>query len=114
MLRSPMSISRPSAGGAMMVVGVGYRILPMILPAAMPQGFWVYASAVLLECGIAGLVWGFLAGGRGLSVSALLLVAGSVASFRASSGCSATESPRLPNFAAPTGAWRTLFSRWGI
>jgi len=62
--------------GTMMVVGAGYRILPMILPAATPRGFWVYASAVLLECGIAGLVWGFLAGGRGLAVSALLVVAG--------------------------------------
>lgn len=60
----------------MMVVGAGYRILPMILPAAMPRGFWAYASAVLLECVIAGLVWGFLAGGRGLAVSGLLVVAG--------------------------------------
>lgn len=62
--------------GTMMVVGAGYRVLPMILPAAMPRGFWAYASPVLLEAGVAGLVWSFLAGGRGLAVSAALVVAG--------------------------------------
>jgi hypothetical protein len=49
--------------GTMMVVGAGYRMMPMILPAAMPHGFWAYASAVLLEAGVAGLVLGFLAAG---------------------------------------------------
>jgi len=62
--------------GTMMVLGAGYRILPMTLPAAMPRGLCVYASAVLLECGVAGLVWGFFSGGRGLAVSAALAVAG--------------------------------------
>ena len=62
--------------GTMMVVGAGYRILPMILRAAMPRGLWVYASAILLEGGIAGLVWGFLAGGRGLAVFGFCTVAG--------------------------------------
>jgi hypothetical protein len=59
-----------------MVVGAGYRILPMILPAAMPRGRWVYASVILLEGGIAGLVWGFLTGGRGLVVSGVVAVGG--------------------------------------
>jgi hypothetical protein len=62
--------------GTMMVVGAGYRILPMILPAAMPRGLWVYASAMLLEAGVAGLVWSFLAGGRGLAFSGTLAVSG--------------------------------------
>jgi hypothetical protein len=62
--------------GTMMVIGAGYRILPMILPAAMPRGFWAYASALLLEAGVLGLVWGLLAGGRGLAVSGALAVAG--------------------------------------
>jgi hypothetical protein len=62
--------------GAMMVVGAGYRMLPMILPAAMPRGPAAYASAVLLEAGVAGLVASFLAGGRGLVVAAALAVAG--------------------------------------
>ena len=64
--------------GTMMVVGAGYRMLPMILPAAMPHGFWAYASAVLLEAGVAGLVLGFLARGRGLVVAGALAVAGIV------------------------------------
>jgi hypothetical protein len=62
--------------GTMMVVGAGYRLLPMILPAAMPRGPWVYASALLLEGGVVGLVWGFLNNGRGLGVASVFAVAG--------------------------------------
>jgi hypothetical protein len=39
----------------MMVVGVGYRLLPMVLPSKMPSGASVYASAILLEAGVLGL-----------------------------------------------------------
>lgn len=66
--------------GTMMVIGAGYRVLPMILPAAIPRGPWAYASTLLLEAGVAGLVWAFLAGGRGLVFAAALVVAG-IASF---------------------------------
>ncbi len=62
--------------GTMMVVGAGYRILPMILPAAMPRGPWAYAGPVLLECGVAGLVWAFFNGGRGVALFAMVVVAG--------------------------------------
>jgi hypothetical protein len=48
----------------------------MILPAAMPRGFWAYASAVLLEAGVVGLVIAFLAGGHGLIAAGGLAVAG--------------------------------------
>ena len=41
---------------AMMIMGAGYRLLPMFLPSAMPSGFWVWASAGLLEIGTLGLV----------------------------------------------------------
>lgn len=67
--------------GTMMVIGAGYRILPMILPAAMPRGPAVYASALLLEAGALGLAWSFLAGGRGLVAAAGLTVAGLAAFF---------------------------------
>lgn len=60
----------------MMVLGVGYRMMPMILPAAMPPGRSLHASAVLLEAGILGLVAGFLLGDRLLPPSALLAAAG--------------------------------------
>lgn len=46
---------------AMMTVGVAYRLFPMVLPAAMPEGRSLYASGLLLESGIlalgAGLVF---------------------------------------------------------
>jgi hypothetical protein len=38
----------------MMVVGIGYRVLPMMLPARMPEDRSLYASAILLEMGAAG------------------------------------------------------------
>jgi hypothetical protein len=40
---------------AMMVVGVGYRLLPMTFPSKMPAGRSIYASAILLETGVLGL-----------------------------------------------------------
>lgn len=39
----------------MMVVGVGYRLLPMVLPSKTPSGATLYVSAVLLEIGVMGL-----------------------------------------------------------
>jgi hypothetical protein len=39
----------------MMVVGIAYRLLPMILPAAMPGGPRLWISAVLLQAGVSGL-----------------------------------------------------------
>jgi hypothetical protein len=40
---------------SMMVVGVAYRLLPMVLPAAMPSGPRLWISAVLLQAGVSGL-----------------------------------------------------------
>ena len=39
----------------MMVMASAYRLLPMFLPAAMPTGRWVWASALLVEIGVLGL-----------------------------------------------------------
>jgi hypothetical protein len=39
----------------MMVVGVGYRLLPMTIPSKMPSGGSLCASAILLETGVLGL-----------------------------------------------------------
>jgi len=36
----------------MMVMGVGYRLFPMVLPAAMPKGARTWMSAVLVEAGL--------------------------------------------------------------
>lgn len=44
----------------MLVMGAGYRLIPMILPSSMPRGRWVWASALLLEAGVLGLGAAFL------------------------------------------------------
>lgn len=40
---------------SMMVVGIGYRLLPMVLPAEMPTGARLWVTAILLETGVVGL-----------------------------------------------------------
>ncbi len=61
---------------AMMVVGVGYRLLPMVLPAAMPEGRSLYASAALLEAGAVTLFVSLLARSVWVPIGALLVAAG--------------------------------------
>jgi hypothetical protein len=39
----------------MMVIGVGYRMLPMVIPSKMPSGRSLYASVALLQTGALGL-----------------------------------------------------------
>jgi len=66
--------------GTMIVMGAGYRLLPMILPAAMPRGTWSYASAVLLQAGALAVAAALLAGRR-LVPAALLALLGLLAFF---------------------------------
>lgn len=61
---------------SMMVVGVAYRLLPMILPAQMPSGRGLWASAALLEAGIAGLFIELLRQGRFAWLFASAIMAG--------------------------------------
>jgi hypothetical protein len=63
---------------AMLVVGLGYRLIPMMLPAAMPSGPWLALSAVLLEVGLVALAWGQLSLPGLVAPSALVIVAGFV------------------------------------
>jgi hypothetical protein len=68
----------------LMVVGVGYRLLPMTFPSKMPTGASVYFSAILLEAGVLGLFaslllrssWALASGA--LIVSGMLVFAGHV------------------------------------
>ncbi|HET7216743.1 MAG TPA: hypothetical protein VFJ02_01785 [Vicinamibacterales bacterium] len=60
----------------MMVVGMAYRLIPMILPAEMPKGRRMAVSAVLLEIGTLALVLALLAGSAWTVAAALLIVAG--------------------------------------
>ncbi|TDI25050.1 MAG: hypothetical protein E2P06_05760 [Acidobacteria bacterium] len=64
----------------MMVVGVSYRMLPMVLPSAIPEGKSVYVSAVLLEIGVVGLFIALTSRGGWVPFFALV-IAGGVAAF---------------------------------
>jgi hypothetical protein len=61
---------------AMMVVGLAYRLIPMIVPAAMPTGSVLATSAILIEAGLAVLVWSLLASSGWLPLGAALIAAG--------------------------------------
>jgi hypothetical protein len=63
----------------MMVVGVGYRMLPMIFPSKMAPPRSMYASAVLLEVGVLGLFWTLLVRSPLSIVFGIAIVAGLVA-----------------------------------
>jgi hypothetical protein len=64
----------------MMFVGLAYRLIPMILPARMPDRASMAVSAVLLEAGLVVLVVTLLAGSSWTIAGALLIVGG-LASF---------------------------------
>ena len=61
---------------SMMVVGIGYRLLPMVLPSAVPRGRGLYGSAILLEAGLIGLVVTLVTGWPGAPVFAFAIVIG--------------------------------------
>jgi hypothetical protein len=63
----------------MMVVGVGYRLLPMVLPAASPSGRSVALSAILLEAGVIVLFVGLILHAAWTPVGGLLIVGGILA-----------------------------------
>jgi hypothetical protein len=63
----------------MMVVGVAYRMLPMLFPSKMATPRSMYASAVLLEVGVLGLFWTLLLRSPRAIVFGLAVVAGLLA-----------------------------------
>lgn len=64
----------------MMVVGLSYRLIPMIVPAEMPQGRSMAVSAVLLELGAIGLAAALLTAPVWTPLPAAVIVGG-IASF---------------------------------
>ncbi len=60
----------------MMVVGLSYRLIPMILPATMPTSGSMALSAALLEAGVIGLTMTLLTQSPWTPVWAALVVAG--------------------------------------
>ena len=83
---SPMSAAFAHAHVAaigwavMMVVGLSYRLIPMIVPAEMPKGASMAASAILLEIGTIGLAVALLTRPGWSPLAAGILIAG-LASF---------------------------------
>jgi hypothetical protein len=63
----------------MMIFGIGYRLIPMFLPAAMPSGRGLGLSAVLLQLGTLGLVVSLMTGVPAWPAG--LLVAGACGTF---------------------------------
>ena len=78
----------------LVVVGAAYRLLPMMLPAAMPAGRGPLLSAVLLEAGVLGLAASFFLDGTGRRASALAAAAGICRLLVRRSGHAAQPSPR--------------------
>ena len=60
----------------MIVMGAGYRLLPMLLPAAMPERRSLWASALLLEAGVLGLAAGLVLRRPWAGIFAVVTVAG--------------------------------------
>lgn len=61
---------------SMMVVGVAYRLMPMILPAQMPVGRPLWATAALMEAGVIGLFVCILRRSRFEWLFAAMVIAG--------------------------------------
>lgn len=88
---------------AMMVIGLSYRLVPMLLPAAMPAARGLAASAILLEAGLAVLVVSLLAGWPTVPFGALLIVAALATFFTRLGRVARSRLPRPP--ALPRRDW---------
>ena len=89
----------------MMVVGLAYRLLPMILPAKPPTARGLAASGLLIETGLAAAVTSLLVGGWWLPIGGLLIAGGLVSFVRKVRLVVAQRLPRPP--ALPARDWST-------
>jgi hypothetical protein len=64
---------------AMLVIGLSYRLIPMLLPAELPAGRSLGLSALLVQCGLAALTAGLLLDSA--TWPGALIIAGGIASF---------------------------------
>ena len=60
----------------MLVIGLSYRLLPMMLPASMPSGPSIALSAILLEAGLIVLTWCLVMDVKATWLGALMIVCG--------------------------------------
>ena len=89
----------------MMVIGLSYRLIPMLVPARMPAGASLAASAVLLEVGILALASGLLYRSVPVPLAAAIIVAGLGAFVRQVRGIVRHRLP--PPAALPRPDWAT-------
>jgi hypothetical protein len=61
---------------SLMVIGVAYRLLPMLIPAAMPAGASLWATALLVEIGVVGLFATLMRRSPWIAGFAILIVCG--------------------------------------
>jgi hypothetical protein len=89
----------------LMVIGMAYRLIPMMLPAAIPAGRALYVSALAIEAGLAVLFIALLGGGGLLPAGAALIACGIVSFVLQVRGILKTRKPRPP--ALPRPDWST-------
>lgn len=89
---------------SMMVVGVAYRLLPMVLPAAMPKGPRLWISAALLQTGVSGLFVTLLLQGPLAWLFALVVIAGFAAFVSQAVWMLRRPRPRPPGLRRPDPA----------
>jgi hypothetical protein len=89
----------------MMVVGLSYRLIPMIVPAAMPSGSSLATSAILLQAGVGVLVVALINGSSWTAFGALVIVAALVSFVARVRSIVAMRLPRPP--ALPRPDWAT-------
>lgn len=89
----------------MLVIGLSYRLIPMMLPAVPPSGRSLASSAMLIESGLGVLTIGLISESQSIWVGALLIIGG-VASFATHvRGMLTQRLPRPP--ALPSRDWST-------
>ncbi|HEX6164945.1 MAG TPA: hypothetical protein VFZ31_16375 [Vicinamibacterales bacterium] len=89
----------------MLVIGLSYRLIPMMLPAAMPSGRSIAWSAILLESGVATVAVSLMIDSSAVVAGALLIAAGVVSFVRHVRAMLGRRLPRPP--ALPARDWST-------
>ena len=92
----------------MMVIGLGYRLIPMIVPAQMPNRSSLAVSGVLLEIGTVALAIALLARSKWSTLAAAIIIAGIASFIREVRQIIARKLPAPPALPRPDWAtWQT-------
>jgi hypothetical protein len=89
---------------SMMVVGVAYRLLPMVLPSAMPAGPRLWLTAALLQVGVIGVFISLLHRSAYTWIPAMFVVGGFAAFLAQTVWMLQNPRPRPPGIRTPDPA----------